>query len=113
MSTNNDSVIVKGILAVLAKKKLDSNLDGVSKSLQKITSERSKDKKAVVWSVVALNKVMLCRVKKVIKETSGKDVEVENKINTSLIGGLKIEYGDLMIDATLQNDFQKLQHLVS
>ncbi len=108
MVTKNDSVIVKGILTALSSKKLDSNLDGISQSLQKITSERKANKKAVVWSVVTLNKVMLERVKKIVKKASAKDVEVENKINPEILGGLKIECGDLMIDATLQNDFLKM-----
>lgn len=113
MPTKNDQVIVNGILAVLSKKKLDSSLNGISESLQKITRERSGNKKAIVWSVVSLTKPMFNQVKKIIKISTGKDVEVENKINSGLIGGLRIECGDLMIDATLQNDFQKLQSLIA
>ena len=112
MSINNDKVIVSGILTALSKKKLDANLAGVSRSLQKISNARSGDKKAVVWSVVPLNKPMLDRVLRLTKKITSKDVEVENKINTEIIGGLKIECGDLMIDATLRNDYLKLQNLL-
>lgn len=113
MSTKNDQVIVKSILSALAKKKLDSSLEGVCQSLQKITQARSDNKKAVVWSVVFLTNSMLNQVKKIIKISTGKDVEVENRINNDLIGGLKIECGDLMIDATIQNDYLKLQTLIA
>lgn len=60
-------------------------------------------------SAVALNEIQRKRIIDKIEKSMNKTVLLENKIDKSCIGGIRIEYQGCMIDASIKNRFKKLQ----
>ncbi len=47
-------------------------------------------------------------IKRVLAEKTGKEIELNEKIDSSLIGGLTLEMGGMVIDGTLKNKLQRV-----
>ncbi|MDD5119985.1 MAG: ATP synthase F1 subunit delta [Candidatus Omnitrophica bacterium] len=47
-------------------------------------------------------------IKRVLSEKTGKDIEISEQIDASLIGGLTLEMGGMVIDGTLKNKLQRI-----
>ncbi|HHU72501.1 MAG TPA: ATP synthase F1 subunit delta [Clostridiales bacterium] len=60
-------------------------------------------------SAVALNENQRKRIIDKLEKSMNKSVILENKIDKSCIGGIRIEYQGRMIDASIKNRFKKLQ----
>ena len=60
-------------------------------------------------SAVTLNESQRKRIIDKLEKSMNKTVLLENKIDKSCIGGIRIEYQGRMIDASIKNRFQKLQ----
>jgi F-type H+-transporting ATPase subunit delta len=64
---------------------------------------------AEVTSAVALTEAQLQQVKeKVLAITKAREVEIETKIDTELIGGVVIKVGSQVIDASLRGQLRRL-----
>ena len=75
------------------------------RSIKNITS-------ATVTSAVALNEETLDKIKNKIRSEmsqSGGEVEVETKVDESLLGGFVIEIGDKLYDASVATRLKKLR----
>ena len=60
-------------------------------------------------SAVALNENQRKRIIDKLEKSMNKSVILENKIDKSCIGGIRLEYQGYMIDASIKNRFKKLQ----
>ncbi|SFZ90067.1 F-type H+-transporting ATPase subunit delta [Flaviramulus basaltis] len=64
---------------------------------------------ATVTTVVALTDDLKKKVLAKAKELTGKDVEVENTIDESILGGFILRIGDLQYNASVANQLNKLK----
>ena len=64
---------------------------------------------AEVTSAKELNESQIDSVTNVLRGALGNKVTVDAKIDSSLIGGLIVKVGSLMIDASLKTKLQRLQ----
>jgi len=48
------------------------------------------------------------QIKLLLKEKTGKDIDLKEQIDTGLIGGLTLEMGGMVIDGTLRNKLQRI-----
>ncbi|MEQ1715520.1 MAG: F0F1 ATP synthase subunit delta [Hyphomicrobium sp.] len=64
---------------------------------------------AEVTSAVALSDAQVAELKKTLKESVGKDVALNTRIDPSLLGGLVVKVGSRMIDSSLKTKLQNLK----
>jgi F-type H+-transporting ATPase subunit delta len=64
---------------------------------------------ATVVTAVPLGKDLEDKILKKLQQISGKEVTLENEINTDLIGGFILRVGDLEYNATLSGKLEKLE----
>ncbi|TXD83991.1 ATP synthase F1 subunit delta [Subsaximicrobium wynnwilliamsii] len=64
---------------------------------------------ATVTTAVALDDVMRAKVLAKVKELTGKQAEVTNKIDESILGGFILRVGDTQYDASVANKLNKLK----
>ena len=104
-----DSVLSKSII-FMRDKSLMSKKKEILKSLEDIIDKEEGIVKAKVSTSSKLNEKMEQEVKESIKKKyKAKEVILESIINPKLLGGIKIEIGDDIIDTTLANKIHQLQ----
>lgn len=108
LKNNDKQIFVKSILEVIKAKKQEGLLPEVSDALKNISDREKTEKKAIIWSVVALNNSQLARLKKIIIKATGIDCEIDNRTDTTLLGGFRVILGDWILDASLKSDIYLL-----
>ena len=64
---------------------------------------------ATVVTAVALNAALEKKILKQLKEITGREIVIENKIDPELIGGFVLQMGDLEYNASLSNKLGNLK----
>jgi F-type H+-transporting ATPase subunit delta len=65
---------------------------------------------ATIRSAVELSATQVAEVKKVLTKKYGKDIEIKEVIDTSLIGGVQLVIGSQMLDGSVRSKIQLLKH---
>jgi len=72
-------------------------------------NDRQKKATAVVLSSVALDGKSIQRLKDAVGLMTGRDITVENKIDTSLLGGFIVRVGSTIFDSSLKGQLRLLK----
>jgi len=64
---------------------------------------------AIVTSAYKLSDEELTKVKETFGQKSGKTLEVENVVDTSVIGGLRVQIGYTTYDGTIETKLTRLE----
>jgi ATP synthase F1 delta subunit len=69
-------------------------------------NEKLKKMTALVISSVALDKSYLNRLKNALKDMTRQDVDVENQVDTSLLGGFVVRMGSTIYDSSVKGQLR-------
>lgn len=83
-------------------------LPKVQSLLTKVTSAAKRERIARVTSVVALSQTEKSQVDQMIDALLGHNVECSFSVNPSLLGGLRIQVADWVIDTSLESQLTML-----
>ncbi|GBE04770.1 MAG TPA: ATP synthase F1 subunit delta [Nitrospirae bacterium] len=72
-------------------------------------NEKLKKQTAVVISTIALEEGYIARLKNTLKAMTQKDIEIENEIDPSLLGGFIVKVGSTVYDSSLKGQFRLLK----
>lgn len=89
-------------LLVLIDKQREIHFLDIRNVFQKLTEEHQKQMKATAVTAVPLSEEAFQKLKQTLSKVTGKEVELLNKVDDSIIGGVKLQMGDQIIDGTLQ-----------
>ncbi len=103
------------IVKFLYRKKLLSKTSFILSQLRKIINQEAGRIIAKVSSAKTLNHQTKIRLENILKKRySAKEVVLVEIVNEKLLGGLKIEVNNEVIDLSIKNKIEKLQeHLIS
>ena len=109
-----DKAGINGLAARLIKvaatnRRLFAVPDMITAYHQKLSKERG-EISATVTSAEPLSDAQIDSVKQALKEATGKDVELDRKVDAALIGGLVIQVGSLMIDTSLRTKLNAMKY---
>ena len=90
-------------ICVLIDKRRIGAWDGIGKQYEKFVWERDGLTKGIIYSVVPLDAKQMKSFQDKAGETLGKNVRLENRIDESLIGGVKIYVDNKLIDASVKS----------
>jgi len=104
------SMYFKKIVIFLNKKRLISKAPDILIKLKKIVDQEEGVLSGVVTSAHKLsNHTKHDLIHKITKRYKAKEVELEEVVDERLLGGLRIEASDEVIDLTLRNKINQLQ----
>lgn len=108
-------IVIKKAVFLISSKHMMSKSNEILSQLEKISDKREETTRAIISSKMPLNKKITDEIEDFIKKRyRAKKVILEYKIDEKLLGGIKIEVGDEIIDTTLKNKIRKLQnHLIT
>ncbi|MBU3820685.1 ATP synthase F1 subunit delta [Flavobacteriaceae bacterium XHP0103] len=84
-------------------------LEDVAKKYTQLFDESKGVELATVTTAVALTADLKKKVLAKAKELTGKDIEVENIVDESIIGGFILRVGDVQYNASISNQLNKLK----
>lgn len=104
-------VVTKKAVDLISKKHLMSKSKEILTELEKIVDKHEEVIRAKISSKIKLNKKITDEIDDFIKKRyKAKNTVLEFIIDEKLLGGIKIEVGDEIIDTTLKNKIKKLQN---
>jgi F-type H+-transporting ATPase subunit O len=99
--------ICQGILSYLKK---TGNLNLLPEIIRQLRlTQKSLNKTVEVISAIPLEPEEKENLEKNIQKIFGRPLKIENKVNPSILGGLKIKFQDKVIDASLLASLQDLE----
>lgn len=99
---NNFEVHIVNTLKLLIDRNYISSTRYIFKEVRKLLNMANSVQYGTVFSVLPLTKSQLERIKDKISKKLNQEVELVNKIDPSLIGGIKIKVKNQIIDGSLQ-----------
>ena len=96
------------LLFVLADKGRARHLTGIIRAFEKETNEAEGFSKGKIYSVLPLTKEQMAGFERETGKLLKQNVKLENMIDTTLIGGIKIMIDGKIIDASIRNRLDNL-----
>jgi len=100
----NISDILINLLKVLVDKGRQSIIGDIDTSLRALIDEVKNREKVVLVSTVKLDDAHLEQLRGILKNQLQKEIFFIEEIDESILGGIVLKIGDLIIDASLAND---------
>lgn len=105
------NILMQDVVSLINKKRLLTKTDKILKALEKIIDEDKGVTKANISSSAKISENDKKEIEEFIKKKyKSKEVELFFKEDEKLLGGIKLEIGDEILDMTLSNKVQKLQN---
>jgi len=84
-------------------------IGGVADEFERLADEAAGRVRAVVTTAVELEPSDRDRVSRELSQRLGKDVSMDVVVDPRILGGLKLQYGDRLIDASVATRLQQLR----
>ncbi|WKK78831.1 ATP synthase F1 subunit delta [Marivirga arenosa] len=94
---------------IVSRKNRDKYLPEIAKVFKQLYNEHKGIITAEVSTTFPLDDALRSEVVKIVTEISGKEVELNETVDESLIGGFLIRVGDRQIDETIQSKLNDLR----
>jgi F-type H+-transporting ATPase subunit delta len=82
----------------------------VHEAFLEILAERLNRASVRLTSAATINPVDLAEMKKKLEALTGKQVDIDAKVDSSLIGGAKAQIGSVVYDGTIKNQLSKMRN---
>ena len=109
----NFNKIVKNFFSILIIKKRIFFLDTIVEEFLKLISLKRGEISGSLISSKKIDEKTVSNIEREISENIKRPIKLKSKIDESLIGGIIIQIGSLMIDTSIKNKLQKYKKLMS
>lgn len=110
--TKDAKGFIEGVVSYLSNEKSEpAVMPRVATLASKVSAQAKKERFAKVYSVVKLSSDEKKHIARVLTSLLGHGVELESTIDTHLVGGLRIQVADWILDTSL--DYQLKEMLSS
>ena len=106
---NNSNIITINLIDVLITNKRLSLLGEVALKVNQLYDKLKGTEVAMVTTAIPLSDNLTSKVLAKAKELTGKDVEIKNIVDKSIIGGFILRIGDVQYNASITNKLNKLK----
>ena len=82
----------------------------VNEAFQEILAERQNRAAVRLTTAVAINNGDLADIKQKLEGLTGKQVDIDSRVDATLIGGAKAQIGSTIYDGTIKNQLNKMRN---
>jgi len=82
----------------------------VNEAFQEILAERQNRAAVRLTTAVAINNGDLADIKQKLEGLTGKQVDIDSRVDAALIGGAKAQIGSTIYDGTIKNQLNKMRN---
>ncbi len=108
----NFNKIVKNFFFILIKKKRIFFLDTVVEEFLKLIAQEQGEISGSLTSSKEIDEKTIIDIEREISKSIKRSIKLKSRVDTSLIGGIVIQIGSLMIDTSIKNKLQKYKKLM-
>ena len=113
LSLMNFNKLVKNFFQILIIKKIIFYLNKIIEEFLKLISLKRGEVTGNLISPKEIDENSILEIQREISTNIKRSIKLKSKIDKSLIGGIIIQIGSLMIDASIKNKLQKYKKLMS
>ena len=106
---NKINTVSKDLIDLLISNKRLADFGTVSEQYIALFDKASGKQEAVVTTAIPLTKELKTQVLNKVKELTGKEAILENKVDESILGGFILRVGDIQYDASIANKLNVLK----
>ena len=103
---------LNNFMSLLVEKKRIFFVKKIIQTFLKLCSEKRGELKASLVSSKALSAEELNEISSQFSESIGSKIKFEYRVDESLIGGVKIQLGSLMVDTSIKNKLKQYEQLM-
>ncbi|MDR1271531.1 MAG: ATP synthase F1 subunit delta [Clostridiales Family XIII bacterium] len=103
------SDIMMNFLYILIEKRRISSWDGIVLTYSRIKDERDGLTKGIIYSVIPIAKSKLAAFEEEVGSLFSKSVKLENRIDESLLGGVRIYVEGKLIDISIRHKLEQMK----
>ena len=103
---------LNNFMSLLVEKKRIFFVKKIIKNFLKLCSEKRGELKASLVSSKTLSAEELTEISSQFSQSIGSKIKFEYRVDESLIGGVKIQLGSLMVDTSIKNKLKKYKQLM-
>ena len=104
---------VVNFLELLAERHRMPALFRIRRSFDSMWAEENKLLPVTVTSAVELDEGLVKDIGKRIEEQTGRQVELSSSVDPEVLGGLRLQVGNMVLDATVRNRLEQLRKQVA
>ena len=104
---------VVNFLELLAERHRMPALFRIRRSFDSMWAEENKLLPVTVTSAVELDEGLVKDIGKRIEEQTGRQVELSSSVDPDVLGGLRVQVGNMVLDATVRNRLEQLRKQVA
>ena len=108
----NLSKVVNNFLSILVTKRRIFFLNNIFQNFLILVSKKRGELKASLVSSKNLSDDELQNLNKELSQTIGTSITFDYKVDESLIGGLQMQIGSLMVDTSIKNKLRKYEQIM-
>ena len=108
----NFNKMVKNFFSILIEKKRIFFLDTIIEEFLKLVSYKRGEISGNLISSKKIDAKTVIEIEREISTNAKRSIKLKTKIDESLIGGIIVQIGSLMIDASIKNKLQKYKKLM-
>jgi len=113
LSLMNFNKLVKNFFSILIIKKRIFFLDQIIEEFLKLISIKRGEISGSLISSKEIDKKTISDIEREISANIKRSIKLKSKIDESLIGGIVVQIGSLMIDTSIKNKLQKYKKLMT
>lgn len=96
------------VLEMLLERRRQDMLGMLPEAFEEVFDERQGMRRAIVTSPLALDDDTRARVKALAERIAGGPVRLEEQVDASMLGGLRLRVGDQLLDLSLRSQLARL-----
>ena len=96
-------------LKLIAENKREAHIPGICHNVLSLYRQDQGVKSAVISSAIPLNEDTLAQVKSQLEATLNARIELDEKVNSKLIGGFVLRVDDRQVDASMATQLRKVK----
>jgi len=100
-------------LELLAEKHRMPALFRIRKRFDELWAKENKRLEVTVTSAVELDGSVVERIGSEIEKQTGQTIELKSEVDPAIVGGLKLQVGNMVLDASIHNRLEKLRREVA
>jgi len=103
----------RNFLDLLIEKHRMAVLFRIRRSFEKMWRAENRKIDVTVTSAIELDPEIAKRIGKAIEEQTGQSVELTSRVDDAILGGLVLQVGNMVLDASIRNRLEKLRKSVA
>jgi F-type H+-transporting ATPase subunit delta len=85
----------------------------IQRQFEAAWKEENRKLEVTVTSAVQLDPTVIEQVGSAVEKQTGRDVELQSTVNEDILGGLVLQVGNMVLDASIRNRLEKLRKAVA